>query len=275
MRIGEYQTLTVTRDLPHGLYLTDGEQDVLLPNSQSPRDAKPGDTIEVFVYTDSEDRPIATLKQPYGAVGDFAMLRVVSAGSNGAFLDWGLDKDLFCPIREQRFPMREGYAYLVRIYLDEVSERVTCSTKLGKFLESKGDNLRVGQPVKIMVANRGPNIIGVIIDGQIKGSLFPDEWIEDLQIGDVRDAYVKTIRPDDKKVAISLRPQGYQAVLNERDRLLEALKNAGGALPISDKSSPEEIQKRFGLSKSAFKKLIGTLYREGLIRIEETQIRLT
>lgn len=274
MRIGEFQTLRVTRDLPHGLYLTDGEEDVLLPRNQSPEDAKLGDNLEVFVYTDSEDRPIATRKKPHGTVGEFALLRVVSAGSQGAFLDWGLDKDLFCPIREQRFPMREGYDYLVRIYLDDASGRTTCSTKLSKFLEPTGENLRVGQPIKIIVANRGPALISVIIDSQVKGSLFPDEWVENLRIGDVRDAFVKNIRPDDRKVAVSLRPQGYQAVLNEADRLMAALKAAGGVLPVSDKSSPEEIQRRFGLSKGAFKKLIGNLYREGRIKIEPDQIRL-
>jgi uncharacterized protein len=274
MRIGEYQDLIVNRDSPHGLYLGDVEAEILLPKSQCPRGIRFGDTLRVFVYTDSEDRPIATLKHPYGVVGEFAKLRAVSVTSNGAFLDWGLDKDLFCPVREQQFPIREGYDYLVRIYLDELSKRVSCTTKISKYLRSQGDDLQVGQPIKIMVANRGPEVIGVIIDGYIKGSLFRDEWHERLEIGDVRDAFVKSIRPEDKKVAVSLRPQGYQAVLGERERLLKALRDNQGTLPVSDKSSPEEIHRRFGLSKSAFKKLIGTLYKEGQIEIESHYIRL-
>ena len=270
MRIGEYQDLRVERETQHGLYLSDGEDEVLLPRGQCPQRGQFGDTLRVFVYTDSEDRPVATIKKPYATVGQFAKLRVVSATSSGAFLDWGIDKDLFCPLREQHPELREGNAYLVRIYLDDVS----CTTKLSKYLRSNGEGLSVGQPIKIMVAGRAAEMISVIVNDAIRGSLFPDEWHERLEIGDVRDAYVKSIRAEDGKVAVSLRPQGYQAVLGERDRLLKALKDSGGSLPVSDKSSPEQIHAMFGLSKGAFKKLIGTLYREGLLVIEPESIRL-
>ncbi|MFZ4508761.1 MAG: S1-like domain-containing RNA-binding protein, partial [Fimbriimonas sp.] len=226
MRIGEYQDLQVTRESPHGVYLADQEAEVLLPSNQVRRGTKIGDSLRVFVYTDSQDRPIATLKKPLATVGEFAKLRAVSVTGLGAFFDWGLDKDLLCPIREQIHAIREGDSYLVRLYLDEAIGRVVCTTNLTKYLRPDGPELEQGQKVKIMISGRVRDVMTVIIDGHIQGALFQDEWIERLEIGDVRDAYVKRVRPDDKKVAVSLRPQGYEAVLGERDRFVRALRAA-------------------------------------------------
>ncbi len=274
MRIGEYQDLHIQREAPQGVYLTDGQIDVLLPRAQVPPNARQGDTVRVFVLTDSEDRPIATTNRPYAAVGDFAMLDVVSITDHGAFLDWGIDKDLFCPIREQQRPMKERERYLVRLYLDEVSNRVVGTSRLGRFLKASGEELEQGQKVKIIVYDINPEFMSVIINKSIKGTIFRDEWIKNLAIGDSLEAYVKQIRPGDFKVAISLRPQGYEAVIGERGRLIAALRANEGYLPVSDKSPPAEIQKRFGLSKGAFKKLLGSLYKEGIIEIEARSIRL-
>jgi len=274
MRIGMYQALRVARETVHGLYLADAKDEVLLPRGQVPSDARIGDTLRVFVYTDSEDRPVATTKKPVAKVGEFAKMRVVSVTDKGAFLDWGLDKDLFCPFAEQQSPMREGGDYVVLVTLDELTQRVPCSAKIGKFLRPDGEDLKPGQPVKIMIAGRSRDLMSVIIDDQYKGSLFADEWHERLEVGDVRDGFVKSIRAEDKKVAVSLRPQGFRAIMGERDRLIGALKANGGSLPVSDKSSPEEIQRHFGLSKGAFKRLIGALYKEGHIEIEPHSIRL-
>lgn len=274
MRMGEYERLKVIGESEHGLYLGDGETKVLLPQGQCPDDLLMNDYIEVFLYTDSEDRPVATLKKPIAKVGEFAVLRCVSVTGAGAFLNWGLDKDLFCPVKEQNYHMMAGEDYLVRIYLDVVSNRVACSSKINRFLKANGEELEPGEKVKIMVADFHQDWITVIINNEIKGSIFPDEWHEKLKLGEVRDAYVKRIRPDDRRVAISLRPQGYQAVLGERDRIMQALIDNEGVLPVSDKSSPEEIHRRFGLSKGAFKKLIGSLFREGLIDIGAREIRL-
>jgi len=275
MRIGEYQDLRIARESPHGLYLEDEEGvEVLLPNSQRPARAHIDDVLKVFVYTDSEDRPVATLKHPYATVGQFANLQAKSVTSAGAFLDWGLDKDLFCPIKEQRSPMREGDSYVVRVYLDQVSGRVACSSKITKFLDPEAEGLEPGQPIQIMVVAITPELISVIIDDRVKGSLFRDEWHERLQVGDFREAFVKSIRREDRKIAVSLRPQGYEAILGERDKLLQALRMNGGSLPVTDKSSPDEIQRRFGLSKGAFKKLIGALYKEGRIELDTHCIRL-
>ncbi len=274
MRLGEYHELRAVREGPPGLFLSDGQTDVLLPKAQVPPRIYVGDVLRVFVMKDSEDRIIATTKTPYAIPGEFARLTVVSVSEIGAFLDWGLDKDLFCPIKEQMMRMRAGQDYLVRIYIDEVSERIACTSKFNRYLKATSEDLEVGQAVKLMIADRTEDFIRVIINGQFKGSLFPDEWIEKLQMGEVRSGYIKRIRPEDGRIAVSLRPQGFSAVLGERDRILAALKEAGGTLPVSDKSSPEEIQRRFGLSKGAFKKLIGALYREEMIEISDHWIKL-
>ena len=168
MRIGEYQELRVARETQHGIYLADAAgEEVLLPRGQCPPRSEIAETMRVFVLTDSEDRPVATTKKPLATAGEFVKLRVVSVTPAGAFLDWGLDKDLFCPPMEQRVPMREGGQYLVRVYVDEVSNRVTCTTKLSRFLQSDGIGLAPGQPVKIIVAGRFPDMMTVIsMDGQ-------------------------------------------------------------------------------------------------------------
>jgi uncharacterized protein len=274
VRIGEYQELRAARETPNGFYLTDGADEVLLPRGQCPPGLKLSDRLTVFVYTDSEDRPIATTKKPLATVGEFAKLSVVSVTETGAFLDWGIDKDLFCPLKEQQGRMREGSHYLVRVYLDELSQRVACTMRINRYLRSTGEGLKPGQPVKIMVSAIYKDLIAVIIDDHLKGSLFPDEVHEPLEMGDIRAGFIKSIRPEDQKVAVSLRPQGYRAILDEREGLLKALRDGGGSLPVSDKSPPEEIQRRFGMSKATFKKLLGTLYREGRIELHLGETRL-
>ncbi|ODU51439.1 hypothetical protein ABT09_03850, partial [bacterium SCN 57-13] len=249
MILGDYQSLEIARDTNQGLYLTDGVYEVLLPRRQCPPHAHIGEPIRVFVLTDSEDRPIATTKVPYGKVGDFAALKVVTVADSGAFLDWGLDKDLFCPFKEQIVPMKEGQRYVVRIYIDQASERIVCTSKIHKFLRPTGEDLKPGQPVKVMIAGFTPNAATVIVNNEIKASIFNDEIYENLRVGDVRDGFVKSIRPQDQKVAISLRPVGYQSVLGEREKLLAALKKNGGFLPLSDRATPEEIHRALGLSK--------------------------
>jgi predicted RNA-binding protein (virulence factor B family) len=252
----------------------DEEAEVLLPRGQVPGSLKIGDPLEVFVYTDSEDRPVATTKMPLAVVGEFAMLEVVSLTSSGAFLDWGLDKDLFCSLREQARPMQVGEEWVVRVYLDEVSQRVTCTTRLNRFLRKDGADLRVGQMVSILVAEVRAEAATVIVDHHTRAQIFPDEILERLHVGDQRTAYVKQIRETDGRVAVSLRPQGFRAVAGERDRVVQAAAENGGFLSISDRSTPEEIYVRFGLSKGAYKKVIGALYREGKITLHADGIRL-
>jgi uncharacterized protein len=273
VRIGEYQELRVMRETNNGMYLADYEAEVLLPRGQCPQDLDIGESLRVFVYTDSEDRPIATTRKPFATVGEFAVLMVVSVTPAGAFLDWGIAKDLFCPIKEQTVRFNEHEKHLVRVYLDQLTQRVVCTSNIDKFLRPTGEDLQVGEPIKIMIASMGRDRIKVIINGAIKGTLFPDEWFGRFEVGEVRDAFVKAIRPEDKKVAVTLRPSGYKAALGMRDLILKALNDNNGFVPLTDSSSPEEIHHWFGMSKGAFKKLIGTMYREGEIILESHGIR--
>ena len=274
MRIGEVQELLVARDTPQGFYLTDGTDEVLLPNNLIPRRVKIGDRLKVFVHKDSEDRPLATTQKPRALPGEFAVLRVVSVTEFGAFLDWNLDKDLFCPLAEQVRKMSEGESHFVRLYVDDVSDRIVCSARWRRFVTAEGPNFVPGQEVDLLVAGKKPDALDVVINQTFRGSLFRDEWHERLDIGDSRKGFIKSTQPGTNRIAVSLRPQGYRAVLGARERVLEALVKNGGTINMSDRSSPEEIQRRFGLSKGSFKKLIGTMFREGQIDILDSSIRL-
>lgn len=274
VRIGEVNSLTTVRKSPHGFYLTDGQIDVLLPTRLSPRHLMVGDPIDVFVTTDSEDRPIATTQRPKAKVGEFALMRVVQVNTFGAFVDWGLDKDLLCPVGQQRKRLKEGEEQIFRVYLDEETQRVAASTKLGSFLSLDGRGLETGKKVQILVAESRRDQATVIINSTYLGTIFLDELIERLHPGERRDAYIKKIREEDGAIAVSLRPQGYTGALTVKDVILKDLERNGGFVPITDRSRPEEIQRRYGLSKGAFKKLVGTLYKEGIIDLEFHGIRL-
>jgi len=274
MRIGEYNDLRVTRESPYGLYFGDEEAEVLLPKKECLGTMHIGDVHRLFVLTDSEDRPIATRKKPLAVVGDFAKMKVVSVTDAGAFLDWGIDKDLFCPPKEQAEPMVEGKNYVVRVYLDEVSGRPAASSRLNRFLQIEGWGLKPGQAVEILVAERTREAITVIVNGFIRAAIFPDEWHDEIRLGDRRQAYVKAVRATDGRVAISLRPQGYEGAMSTRDTLIAKLRASGGRLAVSDRSTPQEIHDLLGISKGAFKKLIGTLWKEGVISLEKDYIRL-
>lgn len=273
MEIGQWQNLIVKRESPYGLYLSDGETEVLLPENQCPDDALVGHSLKVFLYTDSEDRVIATRQKPIATVGEFAAMTVLSVTQTGAFLDWGLMKDLFCPYREQTRELREGESAFVFVYLDERTRRVVATTKWWKHTLSHRDELDPGDEVKLIVADVTPEFTSVIVNQKFKGAIFPDELVTSLSVGQKVKGYVKRVR-DDGQLALSLRPQGYEAVLSQRDRLVRMLEENNGELPFSDRSSPDAILKTFGMSKGAFKKLIGTLYREGVIVIEDDRIAL-
>ena len=273
LTIGRYNDLTIVRKVDFGVYLSDGEQDVLLPIRQVPPRAGQGDVLRVFVYTDSEDRPIATTQQPRAIAGEFALLAVVSTGPVGAFLDWGLEKDLLVPHSEQRYPLREGRSYVVRVLLDKMTNRVIASAKLSKFLSTDTSALKEGQKVEALFTQHTDDGTMAIVDDRYAAAIFPDEIFDRLRIGERRTAYVKKIR-EDGKVSLSLNPQGYEAVAAQAPQILEMLKKAGGFLPYSDQTSPETIRAVFGMSKGSFKKLIGGLMKEGRIEISYHGIRL-
>jgi len=273
LTIGSYNELELVRKVDFGVYLTDGEQDVLLPIRQVPPRAKQGDRLRVFVYTDSEDRPIATMLRPKAVVGEFAMLKVISISAFGAFVDWGLEKDLLVPHSEQRYPLKEERGYVVRVLLDKLSNRVIGSTKLSKFLLADTTELKEGQKVEAMFIQHTDDGTMAIADSKYPAAIFPDEIFRPLRIGERQTAYIKKIR-DDGKVSLSLSPQGYDAVAAEAPGILSMLKKNGGFLPYSDSTPPETIRAVFGMSKGSFKKLIGGLLREGKIEIEYHDIRL-
>lgn len=272
MQIGRRQRLTVARATPVGLFLTDGESDVLLPRKYVRGDTPPGTELDVFLYLDGEERPVATTERPHAEVGGLAAMRCVATGSGGAFVDWGLEKDLLVPFAEQRSPLRVGDIRVVHVGLDEVSGRLVGSTRLERYLVPAPESL-AGQKVKALPFSRAEHGLLCAVDDRYVGLLFDREAPGPLPMGRPFDAYVRKVR-EDGRIALSLTPVGYEATLAEGPALLERLDRAGGFLPLNDRTPPETIRDELGLSKASFKRLIGTLQREGKLTIESHGIRL-
>lgn len=270
IEVGRTQELLAAERNPHGMMVTDGITKILLPNKYVPAQIRSGEPIVVFITTDSEDRLVATTQRPKGEVGDFVALRVKEVSHHGAFLDWGLDKDILVPFAEQRAQLRAGFTVMVRILLDERTNRVIASTKLQKFLGRVP--VRDGQIVEGLVADVAPDGARVIIDGKGWGMIFPDELHGELRIGDRRKMYVKRIR-EDGAIALTLSPAGFVAAQGLGPEIMERLRKEGGFLPLSDNASPDEIREAFGVSKGTYKKAIGTLMKQGKIVIEHHGIR--
>lgn len=273
LKIGNTNTLTVTRTSSHGLYLNSEQGEILLPNRYVTDDMEVGHPVDVFVYTDSEDRLVAVTDQPHAAVGQFAALRVKDATSFGAFLDWGLEKDLLLPFKEQLQPVRPGDTVVVRVCLDPRTQRVIAVAKLLPFFHRDTAGLREKQAVDVLVFQRTDLGYKVVVDQQYEGLVFQNEVFEPLAIGTARTGYVKKIRADGK-LDVSLQPPGVAGIDAASDTVLQKLRAADGYLPYHDKSAPEEIQAEFGLSKKAFKRAIGSLYKDRRVVIEEGGIRL-
>jgi predicted RNA-binding protein (virulence factor B family) len=228
--------------------------------------------IEVFIYTDSEDRIIATTEKPYAMVGQFGAMKVVHVNKFGAFLDWGLMKDLFVPFREQKMKMVEGNTYVVFVYLDLDTDRVAASAKLDQFLDETPPPFEQGEEVEIIVAQRTDLGYKVIINETHWGLIFKNEIFGNIRIGDKRKAYIKNLREDDK-IDVSLQKEGYDRIDSVSKTILQKIEDEGGYLALTDKSSPEEISSTFGISKKAFKKAIGALYKQRLIELDTHGIR--
>ncbi len=271
--IGKLNTLKVLREAEQGLYL-DGDNlgDILIPKRYVPEGTKVDDDIEVFIYTDSEDRIIATTEKPYAMVGQFGAMKVVHVNKFGAFLDWGLMKDLFVPFREQKMKMVEGNTYVVFVYLDLDSDRVAASAKLDQFLDETPPPFEQGEEVDIIVAQKSDLGYKVIINETHWGLIFKNEIFGDIRIGDKRKAYIKNLREDDK-IDVSLQKEGYDRIDPLSKTILQKIEDEGGFLALTDKSSPEEIAATFGISKKAFKKAIGALYKQRLIELDTHGIR--
>jgi predicted RNA-binding protein (virulence factor B family) len=273
IKIGRYQSLTIGRLAEPGAYLTDGQDEVLLPNRFAGVSPNVGEELRVFVYTDSEDRPVATTQRPLAVEGGFATMECVDSTRVGAFMHWGLDKDLLVPYAEQHSPMRAGQSYVVRVALDEKTERLVGSTRLSRYFQIAPLSIKVGEQVGILAYRLAEHGILVVVDNLYGGLVFDIDGGNTLRVGDRRDGYVKRVR-DDGRIAITLIKEGFSAAIAESPRILELLRSSSGYLPYGDRSSPEEIRQVFGMSKATFKKLIGQLFREGKIKIEPHGIRI-
>lgn len=270
LSIGRRQVLTVARATPVGLFLTDGKDDVLLPKKYVTRDTPPGSEVEVFLYLDGEERPVATIEHPAAEVGQVATMRCVASGPGGAFMDWGLEKDLLVPMAEQRGPIRVGDQRVVWVGLDEISGRLYGSTKLERHLAPAPPDLK--GKVRALPFSKHPHGLMCVVNDQYLGMLFDSEAPGLLPLGRPFEAYPRKVR-EDGRIALSLTPVGYEAALEEGPALLAKLSAVGGFLPYNDKTPPEKIREVFGLSKASFKRLIGTLQREGRLAIESHGIR--
>ncbi len=273
IHIGEFQTLEILRDTEPGLFLGDADgNEVLLPNRYVPKSFELGDNLEVFIYLDNEERIIATTDDPYIIKGEFAMLRCNEVTNHGAFLDFGLVKELFCPFKEQAFPMKKGGWYLVHCYLDEISERLVASSKTKRFLDNKELTVQEFDEVDIIVSHPSDLGMNVIVNDKHFGLIYKDNIFQDIHIGDRLKAVVKKIRPGNK-LDISLGQIGYRNIEPNAQKILNYLDDNSGFVPLTDKSSPEAIKSALEMSKKNFKKAIGSLYKAKQITLESDGIK--
>jgi predicted RNA-binding protein (virulence factor B family) len=272
--IGQYNLLEVARSTPHGLFLEDKEgNSVLLPGKFIPEGVAVGDMLEVYVYKDNNDRPIATTQEPAFTLYECAFLKVSDINAHGAFVNYGVDKELLVPFREQKEPMQLGKSYLVYLYLDGQTDRLTGSTKIAQFLDDDPEGLEEGEEVLITVWKTSELGINVIVNNTYKGLLYHNEVFQPLQIGDRLTAYIAQIRPDGK-LDIRLDKDGYSKVEPNAQKILDLLKRRAGFISLTDKSSPEQIKEQLGMSKKTFKKAVGSLYKQKRIQLEDKGIRL-
>lgn len=273
--VGEFANLKVAKIVDFGVYLEgENEELILLPTRYVPPKTQLDDTIKVFIYRDSENRIIATTLTPHATVGEFAYMKVKTVNNIGAFLDWGIAKDLLVPFSEQKDNMQVGYSYLIFVYLDNASGRIVGTAKIENVLRDVETTYAEGDEVEILIGRRNDLGYQVLISNDALGMLYQNEIFEPVRGGDVRKAYIKKIRPDGK-IDVSLQKQGYVNKIPEAgEQLLTRLKKEDGFLPINDKSSPDDIYNLLNMSKKNFKKAVGLLYKQKLITIEDTGIYL-
>jgi predicted RNA-binding protein (virulence factor B family) len=274
IQLGEYNTLAILRETPQGLYLGDNEgNEVLLPGKYAPKEFKIWDELQVFVYLDHEERPTATTLQPYIKLNEFGYLCCVDVTSLGAFLDWGLEKHVFVPFKEQARPMKKGSWYIVYLYLDEKTNRLVASSKTKRFVSNESVTLQKFDKVSILVTHITEKGANAIVNGKHHGLIYKETIFEDIRTGDRLEAYVKKVR-EDNKIDLVLQPEGYKSIEPNAAFILEELQAAGGFLPLHDKTEADEIKNQLGMSKKSFKKAVGTLFREKKITIKEDGIEL-
>ena len=274
IRLGDYNTLTVVKSVDFGLYLDGGKAgEILLPARYIPEGVEIGDELRVFIYLDQDERIIATTEEPLAKVGDFAYLSVNWVNQFGAFLDWGLMKDLFCPFREQKKEMEMGNSYIVHIHIDEETYRIVASAKVDRYINKEKCPYQPGDEVEILVWQKTDLGFKVIVENEYAGLVYEDQVFTHLQTGDRLRAYIKTVRPDGK-IDIQLQRDGRQHTLDFAETLLDYLKENGGQCPVGDKSDPDAIYRLFHVSKKVFKKAVGDLYKRQLIEISPMSLKL-
>lgn len=275
IKLGDWNELVVNRFTDHGAYLEGGEVgEILMPNAYVERGVRIGDRVTVFVYLDQEERLVATTETPLARVGQFACLTVSWVNEFGAFLDWGLMKDLFVPFREQRRKMEVGRYYIVYIYIDEASHRIVGTAKVDRYLmPAPAGAYRKGEQVALLVQGRTDLGYKVIVDHKYSGLVYHDQAYAELHTGDELTGFVSQVRRDGK-VDVSLQSLGVSRFRDFADQLLDELEQAGGTLPYCDASSAEDIAERFGVSKKTFKRAVGTLYKASRIHMTDGGIAL-
>lgn len=270
--IGKYNTLRIAGKNIEGLSLTDGQQEILLPFNEVPKNVSVGDNLEVFVFVNKAGKTVGTTKNAKAEAEDFAFLTVIDTNENGAYLDLGIDKDVFVPNREQKRPMEKGEQHVVFLHLDD-QDRLVASSKLDRFSDQEFFDFEEGDEVSLLIADKSDLGYNAVINNLHMGLLYKNEIFTELHPGDVRRGWIRKIRLEGK-IDLTLQPKGFGHILDTKEVILKELKESKGIIALGDKSSPEEIYERFQISKSAFKKAIGGLYKERLIAISDDQIKL-
>ena len=274
IKLGDYNRLTIVKEVDFGIYLDGGDEgEILLPKRYVPENCKPGDELEVFLYLDQDERLIATTQHPLAKVGEFACLEVAWVNQYGAFLNWGLMKDLFCPFHEQKQRMEIGNRYVVAVFIDEESYRIAASAKVEHFFATDFPPYRPGEKVDLLVWQTTDLGFKVIIDHAYPGLVYRSQIFKSIRIGDSLQGYIMGVRPDGK-IDVILQPHGRQQTTDFAETLLQYLKDHDGFCELGDKSDAQDIKHRFEVSKKVYKKAIGDLYRRRLITLEDAGIRL-
>lgn len=275
VKLGDYNRLSIVKEVDFGLYLDGGDEgEILLPSRYVPKGAKTGDELNVFVYLDQDERIIATTEHPRVKVGEFGFLRVAWVNQYGAFLDWGLMKDLFCPFSEQKKKMEIGSWHVVHVHIDEESYRIVASAKVEHFLNKQPADYGHNDAVDLLVWQQTDIGFKVIIDNAYQGLVYSNRIFRDVHVGDRLRGYIDQVRPDGK-IDVMLQPSGRQSTIDFVDTLIDYLLAHGGRCPYGDKTDPEVIKQVFGVSKKTFKRAIGDLYRKHIIVIGDDGIQLT
>ena len=261
VKIGEYNNLKILKEKEMGVFVDDGAEGILLPKRFVPKGSKIGDELTVFLYHDGEDRPIATTQKPLGVLGEIVKLKAVNVTHQGAFLDWGLMKDLFVPKSKIKSVMYTGGEYLVKIIMDEKTGRLIGTEKLEPFLSNENLTIKPLEEVKLLVYRQTDIGYEVIINNQHKGILHNNEIYRDILIGDTFSGFIKNILPENK-IDVAAGKPGYSRIENETEKILRLLADNDNYLPFNDRSEPEDIYKYFGMSKKSFKMALGNLYKQ-------------